>query len=609
MSTLQVTIIPRPNLQTVLRTGAPGLKGDKGDRGDVSGLQTALDGKQPSGDYATLVGGTVPASQLPSYVDDVLEFATIAAFPATGETGKIYVSTGSNKTYRWSGSSYVEMTSSPGSTDAVPEGATNLYFTAARAVSALASTLSSYATQAWVTAQGFATTSSVSSAISALVTGVSSVAGKTGAVTLSSADVTGLASVATSGSYADLSGKPTIPAAQVNSDWNATSGLAQILNKPTIPSASTDASLLTSGTLDDARLSSNVSLDNINNFFSVGQTITAAANTSALTASYSVTGANTTPLLNLSGTWNTTGAARGILLNITDTASNASSLLFDVQTAGTSRFNVDKNGAIFTRWDTSPTYGLSLGVPNFERFAIEGSSGSVSFVRLPAGGAYTWTNGYAKGTRDLFLARDAANTLALRNGGTAGTPVPQTFRLYNYTDAGLTNFERGFMRWNSNVLEIGTEAGGTGAARTTQINAASGIINFWSTFLMGSFNSGRFQANNSCGVSGSGAFDTNYGCQLVSTKPLGWVPGTNTQVAPDTALSRNAAGVVEINNGTAGTFRDLRVRNVIQRSGIATTVTPASNGDLVIEQTNDTSITFKMRGTDGTVRSASLTLA
>ena len=46
-----------------------------------------------------------------------------------------------------------------------------------------------------------------------------------------------LASVATSGSYNDLTNKPTIPAAQVNSDWNATSGLAKILNKPTILTA------------------------------------------------------------------------------------------------------------------------------------------------------------------------------------------------------------------------------------------------------------------------------------------------------------------------------------------------------------------------------------
>jgi hypothetical protein len=66
---------------------------------------------------------------------------------------------------------------------------------------------------------------------------VTSVAGRTGIVTLSASDVSGLATVATTGAYADLSGKPTIPAAQVNSDWNAVSGVAQILNKPTIPAA------------------------------------------------------------------------------------------------------------------------------------------------------------------------------------------------------------------------------------------------------------------------------------------------------------------------------------------------------------------------------------
>lgn len=48
----------------------------------------------------------VPAAQLPAYVDDVLEFANLAAFPATGETGKIYVALDTNRTYRWSGSTY-----------------------------------------------------------------------------------------------------------------------------------------------------------------------------------------------------------------------------------------------------------------------------------------------------------------------------------------------------------------------------------------------------------------------------------------------------------------------------------------------------------------------
>jgi hypothetical protein len=72
---------------------------------------------------------------------------------------------------------------------------------------------------------------------------------------------------------------------------------------------------------------------------------------------------------------------------------------------------------------------------------------------------------------------------------------------------------------------------------------------------------------------------------------------------------RNSSTLIEINNGTSGTVRDLKLRNVIQASGVATTVTPSSNGDLVIEQTANTTLTFKMRGTDGTVRSATLTLA
>ena len=61
---------------------------------------------------ADLVGGKVPASQLPAYVDDVLEFANLASFPATGESGKIYIALDTNLTYRWGGSSYVVMSSS-----------------------------------------------------------------------------------------------------------------------------------------------------------------------------------------------------------------------------------------------------------------------------------------------------------------------------------------------------------------------------------------------------------------------------------------------------------------------------------------------------------------
>lgn len=53
--------------------------------------------------------GLIPTSQLPSYVDDVLEFADLAALPGTGESGKIYVTLDTNKIYRWSGSVYVDL--------------------------------------------------------------------------------------------------------------------------------------------------------------------------------------------------------------------------------------------------------------------------------------------------------------------------------------------------------------------------------------------------------------------------------------------------------------------------------------------------------------------
>ena len=67
---------------------------------------------QPGGLASLDSNGLVPSSQLPSYVDDVLEYPTLSAFPATGETGKIYVTLDTNLTYRWSGTGYVEISKS-----------------------------------------------------------------------------------------------------------------------------------------------------------------------------------------------------------------------------------------------------------------------------------------------------------------------------------------------------------------------------------------------------------------------------------------------------------------------------------------------------------------
>lgn len=75
-------------------------------------ITTAITGLGVANGIATLdSSGQVPSTQLPSYVDDVLEYENVAAFPATGETGKIYVETTGNITYRWSGTGYIKITS------------------------------------------------------------------------------------------------------------------------------------------------------------------------------------------------------------------------------------------------------------------------------------------------------------------------------------------------------------------------------------------------------------------------------------------------------------------------------------------------------------------
>jgi phage-related tail fiber protein len=58
---------------------------------------------------APLVDGLIPSSNLPSYVDDILEFATITAFPTAGESGKIYIALATNLTYRWTGTNYIQI--------------------------------------------------------------------------------------------------------------------------------------------------------------------------------------------------------------------------------------------------------------------------------------------------------------------------------------------------------------------------------------------------------------------------------------------------------------------------------------------------------------------
>ena len=199
---------------------------------NFTGLNTELGQKELASNkgvangYASLdAAGKVPSAQLPSYVDDVVEAANLASLPGTGETGKIYVTLDTNKTYRWSGSAYVEISPSPGSTDSLAEGSTNLYFTQARA-------------RASVSASGSLSYNS-STGVFSFSDAVTSVAGRTGAVTLTSSDV-GLGNVENKSS-ATIRGELTsgnVTSALGFTPYNATNPSGYTNNTGTVTSVS-----------------------------------------------------------------------------------------------------------------------------------------------------------------------------------------------------------------------------------------------------------------------------------------------------------------------------------------------------------------------------------
>ncbi|HXG85176.1 MAG TPA: hypothetical protein VNI84_14240, partial [Pyrinomonadaceae bacterium] len=128
------------------------------------------------------------------------------------------------------------------------------------------------------------------------------------------------------------------------------------------------------------------------NTFTGTQTINPALNTSALIGSgYSLTGLNAQPLLDLSGTWNTTGTPTLIKANVTDTASNAGSNLLDLQVGGLSKFSVTKQGNVNSTGDLYPnaliaSAGATVGAASFYKFTGR------SIIQSPLDGNLLLTN-------------------------------------------------------------------------------------------------------------------------------------------------------------------------------------------------------------------------
>jgi hypothetical protein len=173
-------------------------------------------------------------------------------------------------------------------------------------------------------------------------------------------------------------------------------------------------------------------------------------------------------IYNLSDAWNDAGVTfTAIKMNVLDTASNAASLLMDLQTGGVSFFRVQKNGLVEAgRFGVTGQNGMQFN-PATGQLSLSRSADGGTVIALNAPSNNISAGSFILGS-DTILVRDgAANTLALRNGTNA-----QTFRAYNtFTDA--SNYERGYVRYASNVLQIGHEGAGTGNnSRTIQFQTA-----------------------------------------------------------------------------------------------------------------------------------------
>jgi hypothetical protein len=141
--------------------------------------------------------------------------------------------------------------------------------------------------------------------------------------------------------------------------------------------------------------------------------------------------------------WSTSGTGLGV-----NAASGFTGNLLDLQVNGTSQLSTASTGATFS------VNGFYVKEAAGDRVAV-GTSG-VAFATTQSVSWGNNANQTGVSSRDLFILRDAANTLAQRNGTNA-----QTTRVYN-TFTSTTNFERAKLEWSSNVLRIGTEKGSAG---------------------------------------------------------------------------------------------------------------------------------------------------
>jgi hypothetical protein len=180
-----------------------------------------------------------------------------------------------------------------------------------------------------------------------------------------------------------------------------------------------------------------------------------------------LTGASA-PVLDLAQTWNASGTTfTGLRFTVAETAAAIGSRYFSIDSGGTSIFSLQTRGA------NNGSELISISGPSRGLvFGPHGAAISTSFFTLrwqqnlaglASNAIFAWGSDVYNLNFDLAIQRDAAHTLAQRIGTN-----PQTYNIYN-TFTSATNHERGFLKWSSNVFQIGTEKGsGGGTARALE---------------------------------------------------------------------------------------------------------------------------------------------
>ena len=174
--------------------------------------------------------------------------------------------------------------------------------------------------------------------------------------------------------------------------------------------------------------------------------------------------AQTTPVLNLAQTWNTSGIATGLKLNVTNTASSAASLLMDLQVGGSSKFNVDKTGALTLTSAITVQSGNSQIAP-----AVFVTSASPNYMVIPGTAQFGFGAGGAG--IDIFLTRKTTRNLQLGEAD-ASTALAQTLSVQSVV-AGATNNPAGADFTINGSQGLGSGAGGSIIFKVAPAGAAA----------------------------------------------------------------------------------------------------------------------------------------